>query len=165
MSTRPCTSESYSEDDRPEAGRDVLSSVGLQPTAATTVHRGHATALRRHAEGVTLVRLSAGPQAVSPLANLPDDQPIVMLPMEDGVALRTGAGHQIVSVGHLLLLPRKGDWSVAFQRDMRAVVLSVTSDAFHGRKVGKPVFSEVRVLASGGFTEVFSRTLESAAHN
>src|ERR1700682_4759985 len=48
---------------------------------------------------------------------------------------------------------------------MRAVVLSVTSDAFPGRKVSKPVLDEVRVLASGGFTEVFSRTLESAARN
>ena len=79
--------------------------------------------------------------------------------------MRTNAGHQIISTGHLMLLPRKGDWSVAFQRDMRAVVLSVTSEAFHGRKVGKPIFDEVRVLAPGGFTEVFSRTLESAARN
>jgi acetamidase/formamidase/AraC-like DNA-binding protein len=75
------------------------------------------------------------------------------------------AGHQIISIGHLLFLPRKGDWSVSFQRDMRAVVLSVTSDAFHGRRVSKPVFDEVRVLAPGGFTEVFSRIMESAARN
>src|ERR1700712_3560483 len=72
MSSRPFTMESYSEDDRPEAWRDVLSSVGLQPTAATTVHRGHATALRRNAEGVTLLRLSAGPPAVSPLSRPPE---------------------------------------------------------------------------------------------
>src|SRR5258708_15827760 len=48
---------------------------------------------------------------------------------------------------------------------MRAVVLSVTSEAFHGRKINNPVFDEVRVLPSGGFTEVFSRTLESTARN
>lgn len=165
MSFRPFTSESYSEDDRPDAWRDVLSSVGLQPTAATHVHRGHATALRRNAGGVALVRLSAGAQAVSPLPHLPDDQPIAMLPIDDGVALRTPAGHQIVSAGHLLLLPRKGDWSVAFQRDMRAVVLSVTSDAFHGRKIAKPGLSDVHVLAAGGFTDVFARTLEQAARH
>lgn len=163
MSLFPFTSESYSEDDRPDAWRDVLSSVGLQPTAATTVHRGHATALRRHAEGIALVRLSAGAQAVSPLHGMPDDQPIVMLPTEDGIALRTGGEHQIVAVGHLLLLPRKGDWSVAFQRDMRAVVLSVTLDAFHGRKIGKPGSSAARVLPPGGFTDVFARTMEQAA--
>ena len=45
------------------------------------------------------------------------------------MVLRSGAAHRIVSVGHLLLLPRSGDWSVSFQRDMRAIVLSVTSDA------------------------------------
>jgi acetamidase/formamidase/AraC-like DNA-binding protein len=165
MSFRPFTSESYSEDARPEAWRDVLSAVGLQPSLASTVHAGHATASRRDAGGVVLAKLAAGSQAVSPLPQLADDMPIVLLPVEDGVTLRTSAGHQIVSTGHLLLLPRKGDWSVAFQRDMRAVVLSVTSDAFPGRKVGKPVFDEVRVLAPGGFAEVFSRTLESAARN
>jgi hypothetical protein len=62
-------------------------------------------------------------------------------------------------------LPRKADCSVAFQRDMRAVVLSVTSDAFHGRKLSKPVLDEVRVLPPAGFTEVFARTLETAARN
>jgi acetamidase/formamidase/AraC-like DNA-binding protein len=165
MSFRPFTSESYSEHDRLEAWRDVLSAVGLQPSAGSAVHTGHATASRRTAEGVVLARLAAGPQAVSPVSRLADDMPIVLLPIEDGVTLRTASGHQIVSIGHLLLLPRKGDWSVAFQRDMRTLVLSVTSDAFHGRKVGKPVFDEVRVLAPGGFTEVFSRTLETAARN
>ena len=165
MSFRPFTSESYSEHDRLEAWRDVLSAVGLEPSAGSAVHTGHATASRRTAEGVVLARLAAGPQAVSPVSRLADDMPIVLLPIEDGVTLRTASGHQIVSIGHLLLLPRKGDWSVAFQRDMRALVLSVTSDAFHGRKIGKPAFDEVRVLAPGGFTEVFSRTLETAARN
>jgi acetamidase/formamidase/AraC-like DNA-binding protein len=165
MSFRPFTSESYSESDRLEAWRDVLSAVGLAPSAGSAVHTGHATASRRTEEGIVLARLAAGSQAVSPSSQVADDMPIVLLPIEDGVTLRTGTGHQIIAAGHLLLLPRKGDWSVAFPRDMRAVVLSVTSEAFHGRKVSKPVFDEVRVLAPCGFTEVFSRTLESAARN
>jgi len=163
MSFRPFTSESYSEDDRPEAWRDVLNAVGLQPASATALYRGHATASRRTAQGVALVRLSAGSQAVGPLPHLADDLPVILLPIEDGVALKTAAGHQIVSVGHLLLLPRKGDWSVTFQRDMRAVVLSVTCEAFHGRRTGG--FDGVRVVAPGGFADVFSRMLESAARS
>ncbi|MDB5634733.1 MAG: transcriptional regulatory protein [Tardiphaga sp.] len=163
MSFRPFTSESYSEGDRPEAWRDVLRAVGLRPAAATTVHTGYATASRRHAEGIALARLSAGSQAVSPLRDHVDDMPLVLLPIEDGVALRTAGGHQIISAGQLLLLPRKADWSVAFQRDMRAVVLSVTSEAFHGRKSGQPALSDVRIMAPGGFTDVFSRMLDSAA--
>src|SRR5580693_9149680 len=66
MSFCPFTSESYSEDDRLEAWRDVLSAVGLQPSAAASVHTGHATASRRNAEGVVLAKLAAGPQVVSP---------------------------------------------------------------------------------------------------
>lgn len=165
MSFRPFTSESYSEGDRLEAWRDVLSAVGLQPSPGSAVHTGHATASRRNADGVVLARLAAGSQAVSPLPHPAVDMPIMLLPTEDGVTLRTATGHQIISIGHLLLLPRKGDWSVTFQRDMRAIVLSVTPDAFGGRKVSKPIFSEVRVLPPTGFTEVFSRGLESTARN
>ena len=163
MSFRPFTSESYSESDRPEAWRDVLRAVGLQPSASTTVPGGYAAASRRHAEGIALAKLSAGPQSVSPLRDHADDLPLVLMPIEDGVALRTPAGHQIVSAGQLLMLPRKSDWSVAFQRDMRAVVLSVTSEAFRGRKIGQPALAEVAIISPGGFTDVFSRTLESAA--
>lgn len=165
MSLRPFTSESYSEGDRPEAWRDVLVSVGLQPTAAATTHHGHATAVRRTLEGIALARLSAGAQAVSPLADLASEHPLVLLPLEDGIALKTSAGHQIVAVGHLLLLPRKGDWSVAFQRDMRAVVLSVTSDPLHARRAGTQGIADVQVIAPGGFGDVFARMMELAARN
>src|ERR1700676_4349005 len=103
MSFRPFTSESYSEDARPEAWRDVLSAVGLQPSAGSGPHTGHATASPPTATCGALARL--------------------------------------------------GGLGVGVQRDSRAVVLSVTSDALHGRKVGKPAFNGVRVLSSGGFTE------------
>ncbi|MET0877141.1 MAG: acetamidase/formamidase family protein [Tardiphaga sp.] len=165
MSFRPFTSESYSESDRPEAWRDVLRAVGLRPAAAAASPGGYATASRRHAEGIALARLSAGPQALSPLPELADDMPIVLLPSEDGVTLRTSAGHQIVSAGQLLLLPRRGDWSVAFQSDMRVAVLSVTSPAFHGRKTGQPALTTPHVPAPGGFAEVFAQTLGSAARS
>ena len=164
MSFRPFTSESYSEDDRPEAWRDVLRAVGLQQFAAAAASGGYATASRRHAEGIVLAKLAAGSQTISPLASLADDMPLLLMPIDEGVALRTGAGHQIISAGQLLLLPRRGDWSIAFQRDMRALVLSVTSEAFHGRKTGQPALSDVHVLAPGGFTDVFSRTLESTGN-
>jgi len=85
------------------------------------------------------------------------------LPTEDGVVLRSETGHRIIPVGHLLLLPRNGDWSVVFQRDMRAIVLSVTSDALHGRILRKPRFGEPQVVAPVGFADVFSRSLEATA--
>lgn len=163
MSLRPFTSESYSEGDRPEAWRDVLASVGLQPTAVTATHAGHATAARRSCQGVTLARLSAGPQAVSSWSEAAADHPLVLLPIEDGVALKTAVGHQIVAAGHLLLLPRKGDWSVSFQREMRAVLLSVTSEPLYGRRAAPD--DEVRVMAPGGLSDVFARMMELAARD
>lgn len=163
MGFRPFTSESYAEGDRPEAWRDVLAAVGLQPAAAAAFYDGHATAFHRNATGVALTRISAGSQGVSPLHQSGDSLPIALLPVEDGVVLRQGSGHRIVPVGHLLLLPRGGDWSVVFQRDMRAIVLSVTSEALHGRITGKLKFGEARVIAPGGLGDVFSRMLDATA--
>src|ERR1700681_3607244 len=78
MSFRPFTSESYSEGDRLEAWRAVLSAVGLQPAAGSPVHTGHATASRRNAEGVVLARLAAGSQAVSAVPHLAGEMPMML---------------------------------------------------------------------------------------
>ena len=165
MSFRPFTSESYARDDRPDAWRDVLSGVGLQPASANSFYDGHATASHRSTIGVALSRMAAGAQGVAPLRQSNDGLPVVLLPIEDGVMLREGAGHRIVPAGQLLLLPRSGDWNVVFQRDMRAVVLSVTADALHGRIPGKLKFTQVHAVAPGGLGDVFARMLETTARN
>jgi acetamidase/formamidase/AraC-like DNA-binding protein len=163
MSFRPFTSESYAQDERPEAWRDVLNAVGLQPASGSSFYDGHATASHRNAAGIALTRMSAGSQGIAPLPQSNEDLPIALLPIEDGVVLRCGAAHRIVPVGHLLLLPRNADWSMVFQRDMRAIVLSVSSDALHGRIAGKPRLGEPRVVAPGGLADVFSRMLDATA--
>ena len=160
MSFRPFTSESYAERDRPEAWRDVLNTVGLQPLSMPTFlfRTRHGLASRR--KGVTLVQLAAGSQGVAPLAAGGDDAlPIALLPIEDGVVLRSG-GHQIVPAGHLLLLPPHGDWTLLFQRDLRAIALHVTTDAFRGRKTGRAGWIEPRAVAPQGFAGVFARALD-----
>jgi len=165
MSFRPFTSESYAQADRPEAWRDVLSTVGLRPASANAFYDGHATASHRNAAGLALSRISAGSQGITPLPQSGDALPIALLPMEDGVGLRQGSEHRIVSVGNLLLLPRSGDCSVIFQRDMRAIVLSVTSEALHGRITGKLRFDEARVVGPGGLGDVFARMLDATARS
>jgi acetamidase/formamidase/AraC-like DNA-binding protein len=163
MGFRPFTSESYAQGDRPEAWRDVLGAVGLQPASASAFYDGHATASHRNAVGVALSRISAGAQGIAPLPQSGDGLPIALLPIEDGVVLRQGLSHHIVPVGRLLLLPRGGDWNVVFQRDMRAIVLSVTSEALHSRIAGKMKFADARMVASGGLADVFSRMLDATA--
>src|ERR1700675_1408734 len=90
MIFRPFTSESYAQDDRPEAWRDVLGAVGLQPASGSPFYDGHATASHRNTTGVALTRISAGSQGVSPSSQCGDGLPIVLLPIEDGVVLREG---------------------------------------------------------------------------
>ena len=162
MSFRPFTSESYAQDDRPEAWRDVLAAVGLRP-AAVHAFDGHATASHRQTAGVALTRMAAGAQGIAPLVQTNEDLPIALMPLEDGMVLKSGHGHRIVPVGHLVLLPRSGDWSIVFQRDMRAIVLAVTSEALHGRLSGKPRLGESRVVPPGGFADVFARLLDATA--
>jgi acetamidase/formamidase/AraC-like DNA-binding protein len=164
MNFRPFTSESYAQADRAKAWRDVLSTVGLKPVSANAFYDGHATASHRNAAGFALSRISAGSQGISPLPHS-GALPIALLPMEDGVALRQGSEHRIVSVGNLLLLPRSGDCSVIFQRDMRAIVLSVTSEALHGRITSKLRFDEARVVGPGGLGDVFARVLDATARS
>jgi acetamidase/formamidase/AraC-like DNA-binding protein len=163
MSFRPFTSESYARSDRPAAWCDVLAAVGLQPASGSSVHDGHATASHRNAPGVALTRVAAGAQAITALNQPNEDLPIALLPIEDGTVLKTNDGPRIVAAGHLLLLPRSGNWSVLFQRDMRAIVLSVTSDALHGRIAGKLKRSAPEVITAMGLGTVFCRLLETSA--
>src|SRR5690348_2996245 len=102
MNFRPFTSESYAQDDRPDAWCDVLGAVGLRPVAASRFYDGHATASHRNAVGVSLGRFSAGSQTIAPQAASNDDLPLAVMPFEDGVVLRSGASHRIVPAGHLV---------------------------------------------------------------
>jgi acetamidase/formamidase/AraC-like DNA-binding protein len=165
MSFRPFTSESYAQDDRPEAWRDVLGAVDLQPASHHTSHDGHATASLRSTPGVALTRLAAGPQIIAARPQPQDDLPIALLPVEDGALLRSTDGHRIIPAGHLLLLPRNGDWSLAFQRDLRAIVLSVTSDARQGRIGSKLAFARPEMIAPNGLADIFCRTLDATARS
>src|SRR3954466_12402369 len=146
MSFRPFTSESYAQDDRPEAWRDVLAAVGLQPATGHSFFDGHATASHRHAAGVALTRMAAGPQTIGPRSQANEDLPIALMPVEDGMVLKSAGGHRIVPAGHLVLLRRSGGRSIAFQRDMRSIVLSVPSEALPGRLSGRPRLGEPRVV-------------------
>ena len=163
MSFRPFTSESYAEDDRPEAWRDVLSAVGLQPAAGRRFLRRPCdrVASQCHRRGADPdFGGIAGRIAVAAIRRRPADRAAADRGRRGAAP---GTSHRIIPAGHLLLLPRSGDWSVVFQRDMRAIVLSVTSEALHGRITGKSRFGEARVVAPGGLTEVFSRMLDATA--
>ncbi|WP_315835880.1 acetamidase/formamidase family protein [Bradyrhizobium prioriisuperbiae] len=164
MSIRPFTSESYSEDDGGAAWQDVLRAFGLQTAPLSPMHDRHVTALSRAAsDTIGLMRFAAGPQTLSPLQQR-SDLPVLLLPAEGGAVLKTeGAAQQLISAGHLVVLPRHGTWRLTLQRDMRAVVLAVTAEAFGGRKIGVPESGDARIVAPDGLAGVLSRTLEATS--
>ena len=161
MVVRAFTSESYSGDDRSAVWQDVLGAVGLQ-SQALGLQGGHATALSRDAPGLVLARFAAGPQSIGP-GRQRADLPILLLPQEDGVALKSGGVHQIVPKSQFLLLPRQGGWRLGFQHGLRAVVLAVAAEAFLGRKVVGIDAGAVRVVPRSGLADVLTRALEGAA--
>lgn len=160
MSLRAFTSESYAEGDRSAAWQDVLGAIGLQRVAAPA-SSGHAVALSRSADGVMVTRLAAGPQALAPLRQR-EDLPLILLVQEEGAAFKAGDGQLVLPAGRLLMLPRQSDWRINFQQDLRAVALSVASDAFHGRKTGG-LELRPQVVPRAGTAAVLAGALEGAA--
>jgi acetamidase/formamidase/AraC-like DNA-binding protein len=162
MIVRPYSSESYAEGDRPAAWQDVLGTVGLRSASPSALQGGHATAVFHAAEGVTIARFAAAPQVLSGLKS-GIELPLILLPDGDGLVLKADGASYIVPCGHFVVLPRQGDWQVVFQRDMRAIGLSVTADAFHGRKVGAIDAGNMRVVKRAGLTDILCRTMEGVA--
>ena len=163
MSIHPFTSESYSEGDRTEAWQDVLGGFGLRSQPMSAMHGEHATALSRASlDGVGLMRFAAAPQVFSPLPRRAD-LPILLLPTEDGTILKINGSQHGVPAGRIIMLPRQGDWQVAFHRSIRAIVLSVTVESFGGRRISLPEYREASIVPSGGLAEILCRTLEATS--
>ena len=160
---QPFTSESYPEDARPDAWQDVLKIAGLQRTSPSWGQTRHATASYRQTDGVALVRLSAGPQSVAPLASGSSDLPLALMPIEDDVVLKTVEGHRTIAAKKLVLIPRRSECSLAFHQTMRALVLSVTSEAYHGRKIDMRGIREPHVIESSGLSDIFVQMLETTS--
>jgi acetamidase/formamidase/AraC-like DNA-binding protein len=163
MNIHPFTSESYSEADRTEAWQDVLAGFGLRSAPMSIMHGEHATALSRASlDGVGLMRFAAGPQVFSALPGRAG-LPIVLMPTEDGAVLKAGGSPQSVPAGRIVMLPAQSGWQVTFQRNIRAIVLSVTAESFGGRKIVLPECRDASIGSSGGLTEVLCRTLEATS--
>jgi acetamidase/formamidase/AraC-like DNA-binding protein len=163
MNVHLFTSESYCEGDRAEAWQDVLGGFGLRSRPILGLHGEHATALSRAAlDGVGLMRFATGPQIFTPLPRRAE-LPILLVPAEDGAVLTAGGSPQDIAAGRIVMLPRQGDWRVTFPRDTRAIVLSVTTESFGGRKISFPECREAMIVAPGGLADVLRHTLEAAS--
>ncbi|XOC86714.1 acetamidase/formamidase family protein [Hyphomicrobium sp. DY-1] len=160
---QPFSSESYPEDARTEAWQDVLKIAGLQGTSPSWGQSRHATASYRQAEGVAVVRLSAGPQSVAPLSGGSKDLPLALMPIEDDLCLKTSDGLRTVSAKELVLVPRRSGSTLIFQQTMRALVLSVAPEAYHGRKIDMRGLREAQVVERSGLSEIFVQMLETAS--
>lgn len=163
MSASQFTTEAYSETDRYAAWQEILSEFGVRSTLLASASSLYASALRRGtSDDIVVGRLAARAQILSPLPQKAD-LPLLLMPLEDGAALKVAGSRQSLSVGDLVVLPRQAAWEVGFEGDMQAVALSVASAAFRGRKLGALAFSNPRVLQADGLAAVLAGALEAAA--
>ncbi len=165
MTLRHFTSESYPEGGRGAAWQDLIGTLGLRSTLPPHGLVVHATAtLRGSPDGTSIARLSAGPQTLTSLQQRADLPLLLRLP-EDGATLMVDGCHRPVAAGELLILPRPGEWTVVFDRDVRCSVLSVPAGAFRGRKIGPLDFGPARLLRPEGLAAVLSQALDAAAED
>jgi acetamidase/formamidase/AraC-like DNA-binding protein len=163
MSVCSFTSESYCEHDRPAAWQDVLAELGLRTASQSAFYGGHAIAARRSSpDGVAVARLTAAAQILSPLSQRADI-PLVLLASDDAVLTRDCGTRQSVAAGKIAVLPRQSAWQLSFARELRAIVLSVTTNALHGRKTGTLAFGSPHILEASGLAGVLSSALEATA--
>ena len=163
MSVRQFISEAYPEGARRAAWCDLLAALGLRSTLLPDGQIPHASALLHgSAEGVVVARMSAGPQALTPLPQRPD-LPLLLVPLDDNTMLEAAGSRQPVAARDLVVLPRQDRWRIAIEHDARVIALSVKAGAFRGRKLGTLDFGAARVLPAEGLAAVLSRALEAAA--
>ena len=157
MSIQPFTSESYCEGDRTEAWQDVLSGFGLRSSPMSALHGEHATALSRASQdGVGFMRFAAAPSGF--LGTAPTGRP-ANHPDASRRWRRAQGGR--IAVYHFGRPPRhasrQSGWQVTLQRDMRAIVLSVSAESFGGRKISLPECRDASIVSPGGLSEVLCR--------
>ena len=165
MHLRHFTSESYPEGGRDAAWQDLIGRFGLRSTFPPHGLMVHATAtLRGSPDGISIAKLAAGPQMLTPLQQRADLPLLLGIP-EDGAVLLVDGSRRPVAGGELLILPRPGDWKVEFDRDIRATALSVPAAAFRGRRIGPFEFGPARLVRPEGLAAVLSRALEATAED
>ena len=165
MSLRQFTSESYSEGARDAAWQDLIGMLGLRSTFPPQALDGHATAsLRGSPDGISIARLAAGPQTLTPFPQRAD-LPLLLLMHEDGASLLAEGSRRPIAAGELAMLPRPGEWKIIFDRDIRATALSVTAAAFRGRRIGALDFGPARLIPPVGLAGLLSAALDAASHD
>ena len=162
MSVRRFTSESYPDGERRSAWQEVLGTLGLVTTSATSVPNAHAVAvLRGAADTLVLARLAAGPQSLSATAR-PAGPPVLVMPLEACV-LESVGGRRSVSAGEGVLLPRPGDDRLHFEGDLRAIVLMPSLEAFRSRKLGSIDLGGARLVRPQGLAAILMQSAAAAA--
>jgi len=167
MSIHPFTSESYSEADRTEAWQDVLGGFGLRSQPMSAMHGEHATAFvpgvfgRRRADAFW-----RGPAGIFAAASgAPICRSCCYRPKTVRCSSQTDRS-KAFAAGRIILLccPRQGDWQVAFHRNIRAIVMSVTVESFGGRRISLPEYRGRRHRSVGRrLADVLRGTLEATS--
>jgi AraC-like DNA-binding protein len=142
-------------------GFDWPAADGCCDHASRPRHRS-SSHLRRHCTG----QMSAGAQAISPLSDLASEHPLVLLPLEDGVApedsRRTSDRRRRASAA--VATQRRLERRIPARHARGGALGDVRSAAQPPRQCTQGI-ADVQIVGPGGFGDVFARMMEQAARN
>jgi acetamidase/formamidase/AraC-like DNA-binding protein len=145
MNVRQFVSESYPRIARGEAWQDLLAQLRLRSASSDSgLETFAAASLRGDPNGMTLGRLTAGSQTLSPLGRR-SRLPIALLALDED------------------MLPADREWRIPLDRTVRIAALSVSDSILAGRCAGSQSFASPRRFQPEGFAGVFIKFVETAA--
>jgi acetamidase/formamidase/AraC-like DNA-binding protein len=161
MSVRRFTSESYPAGERRAAWQDLVGALGLRADIPASTWDAHAIgSLRGEPDGITVVRLVAGRQALIAMPRR-TGAPLIFVPQDASASLDLGGERRRVAAGRVALLPRPGEGRLLFEGDCRTLVLSAGEDAFRGRRIDS--LDAPLILPPKGLAGVLAGSLAAAA--
>ncbi len=162
MSSTKFASETYPQVARSGAWGDLLARFGLRSDCPADRPGTFAmAALRGEPEGMTLGRLTAASQTLSPLIRR-GRLPIALLPVDEEIEIETGARVVRVPPGTLAFVPLDSEWRIRFDKGVRLAALSISESLLQVRRPASLALPGPRHFVHDGLAAVLIKALETA---
>lgn len=162
MNSTQFASETYPQVARSGAWRELLAQFGLRSDLPSDrIGTFAKAALRGDPEGMTLGRLTAASQTLSPILRR-RRLPIALLPLDEEIEIETGAGIVRVPPGTLAFVPLDSEWRIGLDKSVRLAALSISESLLHVRRPASLALPAPRHYVQDGLAAVLIKALEAA---
>ena len=162
MNSTQFASETYPQVARSGAWRELLAQFGLRSDLPSDrIGTFAKAALRGDPDGMTLGRLTAASQTLSPIFRR-GRLPIALLPLDEEIEIETDAGIVRVPPGTLAFVPLDSEWRIGLDKSVRLAALSISESLLHVRRPASLALPAPRHYVQDGLAAVLIKALEAA---